>query len=96
MEVLTLTENVVPEDKDELGGSEYNQLTNKPTMPNSIESFNNVYEYDISSFSLREALVNELSHFPKLVLSRVFGPKPKLLKNNNRIGGDELFQAVRK
>lgn len=52
-------------------------------MPNTVKDFSDVYEKNSSIMIAGKTLMNEFSYSPKLMLSRVFGPKPKLLRDDN-------------
>lgn len=44
--------------------------------------------------SVKETCMKKFSYPPKLVLSREIGSKPELLRNNDRIDSNELFQTI--
>lgn len=63
-------------------------------MPNTVNDFSDVYEKNSSIMIAGKTLMNEFSYSPKLMLSWVFGPKPKLLRDDNWIGDNKLLQTV--
>lgn len=87
MELLTVTEKILhlsySEYKNELGrGIERNQFINKIINRNLVEGFSNDHDFNSRFIFLHEALVDKFTYSPKIVLSRVFGPKPKLFVYN--------------